>query len=419
MKSFIASIAAAALLAAMGSAQPRYSVIDLGTLPGGPNSSANDLSDNRLIGGNAGLPDGTQQAVFWSGPFRINIGTPGLNSGIFGVNNSGEAAVAAEIAKKDPLKENFCAYGTGLICTAMLWQRGVLTELPTLGGNNSSIGNINAKGEVVGISETATMDPACPTEPTIAGTGPQYFDYEAVIWGPKPGDIRQLKPLAGDTVGQALWISDNSQAVGASGTCANSVLPPIAIGPHSIRWDSDGTPRDLGNLGSKVINFALSINNKGQVSGVSSVNDQATPLNGVHAFLWTDADGIKDLGTLPGDVASVGSSISESGDVMGPSGDKDGNTRAFLWRDGVMNDLNDLAVNSPLFLIWATAENARGEISGFGVTEGGDVHGYIAVPINSNAHIESDSHKMSLSEDVRKQVREHLSKMRVPGLPKH
>ena len=394
MKPIVTSLAASALLAALATAQPapRYTVFDLGTLPGGTSSSANYLNDNRLVAGNAAASDGKQQAIFWWGPFTMHIGTPGLNSGIFGVNASGQASISGEISTKDPYNENFCAWGTGLLCPAFLWQRGVLTQLPTLGGNNSTLGNINSKGEIAGATENSTRDPDCPTQVTVAGTGPQYFDYEAVVWGPKPGDIRELKPLPGDTVGIALWINDNSQAVGASGTCANTVLPPLALGPHAVIWDADGSVHDLGNLGSKVINMALSINNQGQVTGASSVNDQATPAQGHHAFLWTSAAGMQDLGTLPGDVASVGGMIDDAGDVVGQSMDASGNPRAFLWHNGVMSDLNDLVPgNSPLYLLFSTAINSRGEISGFGATEKGDVHGFLAIPSNGESASESFS----------------------------
>ena len=55
----------------------------------------------------------------------------------------------------------------------------------------------------------------------------------------------------------------------------------------------------------------------------------------------------------------------------------------YLWHDGVMSGLNDLvAGNPPLFLLFAKAINTRGEISGFGVTEKGDVHGFLAAPIS-------------------------------------
>ena len=69
----------------------------------------------------------------------------GLNSFANTVSNSGLIAVSAETATPDPLKENFCPFAssnipptspTGLTCLGALWRDGVLTALPTLGGNS-------------------------------------------------------------------------------------------------------------------------------------------------------------------------------------------------------------------------------------------------------------------------------------------
>jgi len=413
MKTILTIITAGSLLAMLAMAQPpRYSVIDLGTLPGGTSSSANAMNNNRLVGGNAADADGIQQNMLWWGPLRIKIGTPGLNSGIFGVNDGGLASINAEISKKDPNNENFCGFGTGLECLAFLLQGGALIQLPTLGGNNATIGNINNKGEIIGAAENSTRDPECPTTVLADGAGPQVLDYEAVVWGPKPGAIRELKPLPGDTVGVALWINDNSQAVGASGSCANTEPPPLAFGTHAVMWDADGTPHDMGNLGSKVANMGLAMNNQGQAVGASSLNDKATPGNGTHAFLWTSAAGMKDLGTLPGDTASGGMGINDAGDVVGTSFDADGNSRAYLIHNGVMSDLNDLvAGNSSLFLLFGAAIDSRGEIVGFGATEQGDVHAFLATPSISAADdsfstVQQAALKpVTLSENVRKQLR--------------
>jgi probable HAF family extracellular repeat protein len=178
-----------------------------------------------------------------------------------------------------------------------------------------------------------------------------------------------------------------------------------------VLWDADGTAHDLGNLGSKVINMALSINNQGQVTGVSAVNDQAVPSYGTHAFLWTSAAGIEDLGTLPGDAATVGAMINDAGDVVGPSFDPNGNPRAYLWHKGVMNDLNELVVgNSPLYLLFSTAIDSSGEITGFGATESGDVHGFLAIPTaGASASALSANRPMVLRDNVRELVRQRLA----------
>ncbi len=320
---FVCSVAAAVSLAVFTPGQagaqpaPRYSVIDLGGLVRNGSSMGFVLNENRIVGGSASGADGTQQAALWGGPFLINLGTPGLNSGVDGVNASGQAALSTEVAQKDPNNENFCGWGTGLRCVGAVWQRGVLTALPTLGGNNVNIGLMNNKGEISGVAETGAKDTTCPGTIGPGGTGPQLFGFQAVVWGPRTTDVRTLKPLAGDTVGMALGINDNSQTVGASGTCTTSALPPIAYGSHAVMWDADGTAHDLGNLGSTAINMALAINNSGTVIGVSAVTDKATPGNGVHAYTWTLKGGMKDLGVLPGDAGTVGLGINEAGGRSG------------------------------------------------------------------------------------------------------
>jgi probable HAF family extracellular repeat protein len=129
--------------------------------------------------------------------------------------------------------------------------------------------------------------------------------------------------------------------------------------------------------------MALSLNNHGQVVGASAPPGGTSPFD-AHAFLWTRETGMRDLGALPGDVASFGSAINDDGDVVGGSFDADGNSRAFVWRNGLMHSLNDplVAPDSPLLPLIATGINSRGEIVGFGVTDTGDVHAFLATPHN-------------------------------------
>ena len=72
MKLIMTSIAVSSLLAALAIAQPprhtpRYTVTDLGTLPGGTFSQAASVNTNSLVSGVASAPDGTQHAVLWQG----------------------------------------------------------------------------------------------------------------------------------------------------------------------------------------------------------------------------------------------------------------------------------------------------------------------------------------------------------------
>jgi probable HAF family extracellular repeat protein len=390
MKSNVTWIAASGLLAALAMAQtPNYTVTDLGPT-GNPFSEPAYVNNNGFVAGLATVTGGAQHAMLWYEGISGDIGVPGLggpNSGAGGVNEFGLAMGGAETSSKDPNNENFCGYGTGLQCVVFLWQNGVITQLPTLGGVNAGYGSINNLGEVAGYAENKKRDPQCPSGLALNGSGPQVLDYEAVIWGPGKNETRELHPLPGDTVGVAMWINDKGQAVGMSGTCANTQLPGPAASAHAVLWEN-GSVTDLGNLGGTanpallgVGNVALAINNRGQVVGTS-----ALPGNTTHdAFLWTWETGMRDLGTLPGDLVSAGTGINNRGEVIGISvsapGPPTGTPHPFLWQDGVMANLNTLIpADSPLLLLTAFSINDRGQIAGFGVTSGGEVHAYLATP---------------------------------------
>ena len=375
-------------------AQPQYKLTDLGP-SGNPFSQAAGVADNGLIAGLDTTPDGTSHSILWYKGRPIDISAPGLggpNSGAGSVNLRDQVMGQAETSKKDPNNENFCAYFTGLQCLPYVWQFGVMTPLPTLGGTNASFGAINNLGAVSGYAENKHRDLDCRPGVAINGTGPQVLDFEPVIWGPKPVHIRQLPLLPGDTVGMALGLNDLGQAVGTTGTCANTLIAPFLAGPHAVLWDIDGSVHNLGNLGGTINNTllgsateAMSINNRGQVTGVSDLpGDQI-----FHPFLWTRQTGMVDLGVLDGDAVGAGLSLNNWGDVVGASttapGPASGNARAFLWHKGHMSDLNALIpANSSMYLITAFSINDEGQIAGFGVVtsgpEAGEVHGFLATP---------------------------------------
>ena len=414
MKSIVTSIvAASSLLAALAIAQPapRYNVRDLGPV-GGAAGQPEMITNNGLVIGVAGFPDGTEHAVLWYDVWRGDFGPPafgGQNSIAFGINEHGQAVGQAETSTADPNSEDFCgskALGLpakGTTCLPFLWQTGVMTPLPTLGGNNGSANRINNGGQIAGMAENATTDPTCPA------TGAQKLEFEPVVW--VNGQIQQLPTVGGDPDGAAFAINDIGQVVGASGDCATfntislSNLAPL----HALLWQA-GTVTDLGTLGGTGHGDgveATNLNNKGQVIGNS---DLAGDTN-FHGFLWTQATGMQDLGTLPGDANSAAIGINDAGDVVGVSLDAMFNPRSFFWRNGVMTDLNTLApADSPLFLITGCSINSQGQIIGIAVDSTGAFHGYLATPVNGeagesiSAASPSTSGPMVLSEDVRKRL---------------
>ncbi len=351
----------------------QYTVTDLGTLPGGNFSQPFFITKNGRVAGSSNLADGSSHAVVWANKEANDLGTlGGSNSVAFNLNYYGQAVGEAETSVSDPNGEDFCGFGTHLICRPFESANGVMNPLPTLGGGNGVAMAISNRGEVAGFAENSIPDPRCPA--------PQVLHFKPVVW--EKGVIHRLPTVGGDPDGVAQEINDKGEVVGGSGSCAtfNTNFLYNLVPVHALLWEK-GNVIDLGNLGGTTGqaggNIAYNINNLGQVVGNSDLPGDTT----FHAFLWTRRTGMQDLGTLSGDVASVSISINEGGSVVGASLDASFNPGAFLWEKGVMTDLNTLiAGDSPLYLLTGCSINSRGEITGLGLTSTGEIHTYLATP---------------------------------------
>src|ERR1035438_7714991 len=177
MKTMMTSIAAGSLLAAFAMAQtPSYTVTDLGPVGPAPGQPF-FVAPNGLIAGTVAT-NGPTNAMLWYKKLKLNIAKPGLggaNSVAFAVDGAGQAVGEAETSVVDPKGEDFCGFkamglpSAGNSCLPFLWQNGAMTALPTLGGNNGAVNQINKNGEMAGLAETARPDPGCPAPQAEAG----------------------------------------------------------------------------------------------------------------------------------------------------------------------------------------------------------------------------------------------------------
>jgi probable HAF family extracellular repeat protein len=346
-----------------------YFVVNLGNPLGGPVALGSSINDEGWVAGGSTTADATEHAVLWLGT-ALDLGTlGGPNSNIAWPNPSTRGALVgiAELAAMDPNAEGWSCAGffpttTNHICLDFVWKDGAMTALPTLGGTNGYGASLNNRGQAVGWAETSVHDSTC--------IPPQLLQFEAVVWGPDKGQIRQLPPYSGDPDSAATGINDSGQVIGISGICGTAIGEFSAH--HALLWEN-GKPVDLGNFGGVAWNTPTAINNRGQVVGFADLpGDEAGGLNPL-GFLWTKQLGLVRLLPYPGDVNSLAWGINEQGTVIGQSIDSAGNSRAVIWQYGVMTseqgvlpaDLNSLIpADSALYLAEVNDINDRGEIAG-------------------------------------------------------
>jgi probable HAF family extracellular repeat protein len=185
------------------------------------------------------------------------------------------------------------------------------------------------------------------------------------MWEPKKDLTRQLPPLRGDSTSAATAINESGRVVGISGDC------DIAVGRfsarHAVLWEK-GTVTEIPNLGGVTWHTPMAINQRGDVVGFSNPSGPGDPEGDfiAHAFLWTKgSEKAQDLGVLEGDSFSEAFGVNSQGQVVGVSFGGPNGSHAFLWQDGILMDLNNLAgAGFADVLVSAQDINDAGQITG-------------------------------------------------------
>jgi probable HAF family extracellular repeat protein len=384
----------------------KYYVFNLGA-PLGGNPEPVGINNLGWISGGANLSGNTVvNAELWVG-VPLDLGTlGGPNSNISWPNhsNKGEIVGFAETAETNPYNESwscsafFPSAPTGDVCLGFVWRDGVMTPLPAFpGGYDSFAAGVNNRGQVVGWAENGVLDPTCNNTAPVN----QFLQFEAVIWGPGLTEMTQLPPYPGDPDSAATAINDLGQVIGISGLCSNAVGGQSAV--HALLWEN-GQPISLGNLGAQIWNTPMSLNNHGEIVGFA--NNTAGNSQG---FVWTKAmNTMQPLPYIGNDNAGAAYDINEKGEIVGISngGTEPYNERAFLYENGMMNDLNSLVVgDTSLYLLLAQGINDEGEIVGTAAEADGTQVGFLAVPAYSDLPAAAASNeKLDAARQLRNRI---------------
>jgi probable HAF family extracellular repeat protein len=325
-----------------------YKVRDLGTL-GGNSGDATDINELGQVTGWSNSPSGSDHAFIW-----LPSPAYGLSSGMH--------------------------------------------DLGTLTGYRSRAESINDKGQVAGYA-------------SIAGDGDHAF-----LWLPEPDyglsagmhDLGTIGQVGGESI--ASGINNNGQVVGRS-SC------PGIGGPHAFLWlprPKYGKPAGMNDLGSFGYghSWAWDIANNEAVVGSADTSNGSS-----QAFVWRPlSSGLPiDIGSPYGSSSSA-RSINEFGDIVGYI-----ENRPAMWshevphflddRSGEASDINDngqvvglihlgyysyaslwennryydlqtrISIHSGWDLQHALAINNSGRIVGYGITQTGDRHPFLLIPL--------------------------------------
>jgi probable HAF family extracellular repeat protein len=190
------------------------------------------------------------------------------------------------------------------------------------------------------------------------------------------GQMTALPLLPNAVGGEADGINDGGQIVGFLDF--GSTPPPGTGEFHSVLWSpkSQGyVVQDLGTLGGD-FGSAQYINNRGQVVGWASDESGDS-----HAYFWSGGP-LQELSTET--AFSQAFAINQREQILGRFLRADDNVVLFLWEDGVLTDLNDLVPpGTPLLNFSPGGLNNRGEIAATAVLPDGTTVAFLLTPIQN------------------------------------
>jgi probable HAF family extracellular repeat protein len=278
------------------------------------------------------VPEGFEafaSGFLYSGGTSITVGMT-RSSQAFGIND--KTQVVGQTSLTPPVQGEPPQH-------AFVYSSGTTTILDSVVGRQSAAYGINNAGTITGSLSTGTC--GGPFTPCPAGLGDTHaFEYKGTT-------LTDLGTLGGDySVGRG--INNRGEIVGGSNR--------VAGGPLHLFLFDHGKMGDLGTLKGNSTG-GLAINDQGQIIGAAT---------GI-GFLYSNGN-FHRLPAFNGGTYSLPAGINNGGAVVGTSDVYGGGpTRAFLYTDGDLIDLNNIVDPSLPLLTTAAGINDKGQIVATGL----------------------------------------------------
>jgi probable HAF family extracellular repeat protein len=193
----------------------------------------------------------------------------------------------------------------------------------------------------------------------VVGSKVSGADLIPMLW--RHGQSSELQKLPGFQFGEVYDINNAGMMVGE---CWNGTFA-TATSARAVVFSQSSLPTDLGTLGGEGA-AAVGVNEDGHIVGASGLTNGQS-----HAFLYREGV-MYDLGTLGGTISNA-NAINNNGEIVGRSTLANGAIRGFLYKDGVMHDLGTLGGASSV----AFDINDKGDIVGFSRISNGQARAFL------------------------------------------
>lgn len=331
-----------------GAVLPSYAFMDVGSL-GGVRTEAYDINNAGQIVGWGKTATGGNRAFRTAPNVAVDPTTdliPLLNGGTqnfaYSINSTGAVAGDANSVVGD---------------RGFRFNSGSLNTISPTNGNWTYASKINESNQIAG--STAVSN---------------FYTHAMLYSGTQSYDLGTL----GGRNSYGYGINSSGVVVGSSELVNNSDQSAAFAWTPTTPNGTSGTMVAIGNLGGNY-SYAYDINDAGGIVGGSTLANDI----GYQAFYRPAGGAMISLGTLGGS-SSEARSINSLGQIVGYAKDASEATRAFLYSNGVMHDLNNLMPDgSGWTLTTARAINDRGQIVGVGRNPLGETRSFVLTPIST------------------------------------